>query len=47
MLRAYFDGKKPVKKSTGNQLDTTDEDDEGESLPSLKEPQTSVDAAND
>jgi penicillin-binding protein 2 len=47
MLRAYFDGKKPVKKSTGNQVDTADEDDEDESQPSVKEPQTSGDAAND
>ena len=47
MLRAYFDGKKPVKKPAENQADTTDEDDEGESRPSVKEQQTSGDTAND
>lgn len=47
ILRAYFDGKKPVKKSTGTSKNSADEDDDGESLPSIKEPRTSGDNAND
>jgi len=47
ILRAYFDGKKPVKKSTGASKNSADEDDDGESLPSIKEPRTSGDNAND
>ena len=47
ILRAYFDGKKPVQKSTGKSINTADEDDDGENPPSAKEPHTDRDAAND
>jgi penicillin-binding protein 2 len=47
MLKAYFDGKKPVQKQSGNSKKTDDEADDGESLPSAKEPPASGDAAND
>jgi penicillin-binding protein 2 len=47
IMRAYFDGKKPVQKSAGKSINRDDEDDDGESRPSIKEPRTSGDAAND
>jgi penicillin-binding protein 2 len=47
ILRAYFDGKKPVQKPTGKSVISDDEDDDGESQPSVKEPRASGDAAND
>jgi penicillin-binding protein 2 len=47
MLRAYFDGKKPVQKPSGNPKKTDDEDDGGEVQPSTREPRLSGDAAND
>lgn len=47
ILRAYFDGKKPVQKSTGKPKNSDDEDDDGKSQPSAKEPRISGDAADD
>lgn len=48
MLRAYFDGKKPVQKTTVSPKDSDDENDgEDESQPSTPEPRPSGDAAND
>ena len=48
ILRAYFDGKKPVKKPTGKSKNMDDEDDDdGENQSSTKEPRISGDAAND
>jgi penicillin-binding protein 2 len=47
MLRAYFDGKKPVKKPTGYSKNRDDEDEDGENPSSAKEPRISGDAAND
>ena len=46
ILRAYFDGKKPVQKPAVNSKNT-DEEDDGEIKPSIKEPYTSGDSAND
>jgi penicillin-binding protein 2 len=47
MLRAYFDGKKPVQKPSGNPKKTDDEGDGGEVQPSTREPRLSGDSAND
>lgn len=41
ILRAYFDGKKPVQKSTGSASSTGDTDNDDEAQPSVKEPRTS------
>ena len=48
MLRAYFDGKKPVQKSTGNPQNTRAEDEsvDEESLPPSPGPQPSGESAN-
>lgn len=52
MLRAYFDGKKPVQKpalkpKTGDDEVEEDDEDAGEDPPSITEQNTSGDAAND
>ena len=47
ILRAYFDGKKPVKKTTGTSVNRVDEDDDEENQPSVSEPRTGGDAADD
>ncbi|MBC8017257.1 MAG: penicillin-binding protein 2 [Verrucomicrobia bacterium] len=47
MLKAYFDGKKPVQKSTGNPKIRDEEDDDGEDQPPVKEPSVSGETAND
>ena len=47
ILRAYFDGKKPVQKSIGKSKISDDEDDDDKNRPSAKEPPVSGDAAND
>jgi penicillin-binding protein 2 len=47
ILRAYFDGKKPVQKPMESPKKTDDEDEDGENRPSVKEPPASGDAAND
>jgi penicillin-binding protein 2 len=46
ILRAYFDGKKPVQKPVGNSKIINEEDD-GEIKPSIKEPRISGENAND
>jgi penicillin-binding protein 2 len=45
MLRAYFDGKKPVTKPVGNSRETEDDDSEEEELP-LPQPQKPVTRGN-
>jgi penicillin-binding protein 2 len=47
ILRAYFDGKKPVQKPTENPIKPGVDDDDVENLPPAKETRTSGDAAND
>jgi penicillin-binding protein 2 len=47
MLRAYFDGKKPVQKSIGIPKNTDAEDDEDENQLPIMEPRISGDTAND
>jgi penicillin-binding protein 2 len=47
MLRAYFDGKKPVQKPAPNSKKTDDEAGDNENPPPAKEPRISGDAAND
>ena len=47
IIRAYFDGKKPVKKPIGNTKNIDDEDSDDEERPSVKEPHVSGDADND
>jgi penicillin-binding protein 2 len=49
ILRAYFDGKKPVQKPAGNREKADEEDDDvdDENQPAPKEPHISGDTAND
>ena len=47
MLRAYFDGKKPVQKPAVNPEKPDDEAGDNENQPPAKEPRISGDAAND
>jgi penicillin-binding protein 2 len=47
ILRAYFDGKKPVQKPAESPKKPDVDEDGGESLPPAKEPKKSGDAAND
>ena len=47
MLRAYFDGKKPVQKPSVNPEKPVDEAGDNEDKPPAKEPRISGDAAND
>jgi len=47
ILRAYFDGKKPVQKATGKPGNGDDEDEDGENRPSVPEPPAKGDDAND
>ena len=47
MLRAYFDGKKPLQKSTGSQRTTAAEDEEAENPPPTKAPRPNGDPSND
>ncbi|MBL0226687.1 MAG: penicillin-binding protein 2 [Geobacteraceae bacterium] len=47
ILRAYFDGKKPVQKPSEKSNVTDEEEDAEEISPSIKEPRASGDTAND
>lgn len=47
ILRAYFDGKKPVQKPAGNRKDDEEEDDEIEPAPAVKVPNARGDSSND